>query len=173
MSLPELPPELIAEGFRVGGIDELDQSELISFIDEILADDCMMDAHSRLERSIAKFFDDFTQGRRFCISVMQDGKLCGFTAVDRYNDTTATLKWIFVDSDHRGRGVGAWLLDHALSFARSANYEKIILCTATQMEAALALYRSRGFEFKQRVTFWQRPMQVYENVLSERVSAAT
>ena len=37
------------------------------------------------------------------------------------------------------------------------------------METAHQLYRSRGFVFKQWVTFWRQRMQVYENILEESI----
>ena len=146
--------------------------EVVAFIDGILCGDCQMDARAQLERSVAKYFEDYHDASRFFLAlVTKEGQLCGFSAIDRYNDRTATLKWIFVSADYRGRGIGSWLLDSALSFAREVGYEKAILCTATRMEAAHALYQSRGFEFRQNVTFWRQRMQVYENVLSETVPA--
>lgn len=172
MTLPDLPPHLADEGFEARGIDAFRPEEIVAFVDAILCGECQMDARAQLERSIAKYFQDYTEDKRFILAlVAADGRLCGFTAIDRYNDRTATLKWIFVSADYRGLGIGSWLLDAALEFARKVGYEKAILCTATQMEAAHELYRSRGFEFKQWVTFWRQRMQVYENDLSKSVEA--
>ena len=161
---PPLPARLAEEGFECCGIDAFSPEEIVAFMHGILLADCRMNARKQLESSVSKFFRDFTGESRFFLTLSQDDRLCGFTAVDRYNDRTATLKWIFVSSDHRGKGVGSWLLETALSFARSTCYEKVILCTATSMEDAHHLYR-KGFVFKQRVTFWRQRMQVYENIL--------
>jgi GNAT superfamily N-acetyltransferase len=160
-----LPTNLQDQGFETAGIDSFGPEEVIAFVDRILWGDCQMDARKQLERSVTKFFTDFDDGRRFFLAITREGQLCGFTAIDRYNDRTATLKWIFVTGEFRGRKMGSWLLDAALSFAMAAGYEKAILCTATKMEAAHRLYRNKGFVFKQWVTFWKERMQVYENVL--------
>jgi len=128
-----------------------------------------MDARKQLEGSVARFFADFSGESRFFLAQVKGNRLAGFTAIDRYNDRTATLKWIFVDREDRGEGIGSWLMDSALSFAREAGYEKAILCTATRMEVAHHLYRSKGFVFKQWVTFWRQKMQVYENILAQTV----
>lgn len=163
--VPPLPSHLQDQGFESAGIASFVPDDIITFVDEILRGDCQMDARKQLERSVAKFFNDFGDGRRFFLAVKHRGALCGFTAIDRYNDRTATLKWIFVSEPFRGKKMGSWLIDEALSYARREGYEKAILCTATSMEAAHRLYRSKGFVFKQWVTFWSQRMQVYENLL--------
>jgi len=160
-----LPTNLQDQGFETAGIDSFGPEEVIAFVDRILWGDCQMDARKQLERSVTKFFTDFDDGRRFFLAITREGQLCGFTAIDRYNDRTATLKWIFVTGEFRGRKMGSWLLVAALSHALEAGYEKAILRTATKMEAAHKLYRNNGFVFKQWVTFWRERMQVYENVL--------
>jgi GNAT superfamily N-acetyltransferase len=166
-----LPAYLAEAGFEVRGIEAFAPEEIVSFIHDILNGDCQMDARQQLDRSVAKFFSDHEADgdRRFFLALSKNDRLCGFTVIDRYNDRTATLKWIFVGSEFRGKRMGSWLLDSALSFARSAGYEKAILCTATSMEAAHHLYRSKGFVFKQWVTFWRQKMQVYENILGASV----
>lgn len=162
-----LPSSLGKQGFEISGIDVFQPAQLIEFIHGILWADCQMDARKQLEVSVSKFFADYDPENRFFLAVTKEDKLCAFTAIDRYNDRTATLKWIFVSNAFRGKGLGSWLLDSALSFAESVGYEKAILCTATSMEAAHHLYRNKGFVFKQWVTFWRQRMQVYENILQK------
>ena len=164
-----LPVHLVEAGFETRGIEAFTPDEIVSFIHDILCGDCQIDARQQLDRSVAKFFSDYASEARFFLALTKDDQLCGFSAIDRYNDRTATLKWIFVCATFRGRGLGSWLLDSALTFARSAGYEKAILCTATSMEVAHQLYQSRGFVFRQWVTFWQQRMQVYENILQTSV----
>lgn len=162
-----LPTRLLEDGITPDGIEAFTPEEVVAFIHGILDADCGMKARKELERSAQRYFEEYEPGTRFFVALRHEGRLCGLTAVDRYNDQTATLKWIFVDGEQRGRGLGSWLLDQALAFARSAGYEKVILCTATSMAAAHRLYQSRGFVFRQWVTFWRQRMQVYENVLAE------
>jgi GNAT superfamily N-acetyltransferase len=124
-----------------------------------------MVAHRELEDSLSKSFAGYDPGKRLFLAISKEGRLCAFTAIDRYNDRTATLKWIFVSGAFRGLGSG--VMDSSLSFARSVGYEKTILCTATSTETAHHLYRSKRFLFKQWVTYWRPRMYVYENTLQQ------
>jgi GNAT superfamily N-acetyltransferase len=163
----DLPAALAEQGFETKGIESFQPGEIIDFVHTMLLADCQMDAHRELEDSVGKFFADYNPGKRLFLAIIKGGKLCAFTAIDRYNDRTATPKWIFVSGAFRGLGLGSWLLDSALTYARSVGYEKAILCTASSMEAAHHLYRSKGFVFKQWVTFWRQRMQVFENILQQ------
>jgi GNAT superfamily N-acetyltransferase len=55
------------------------------------------------------------------------------------------LEDLFVRADARGAGVGAALLDFAIERARLRGCLRIELDTSEQNEAALYLYRARGF----------------------------
>lgn len=58
---------------------------------------------------------------------------------------------LMVDRRHRGRGLGAALLDHALAWAAgSQQLTKISLAVYADNERAIALYRSRGFAVEGR-----------------------
>lgn len=53
---------------------------------------------------------------------------------------------VMVDKRHRGRGLGAALLDHALDWAAGSQVlTKLSLAVFADNERAIALYRSRGF----------------------------
>ncbi len=112
------------------------------------------------------FLAGFEPEGRFFRSVYRDNRLVAVAAVDRLKRDVGTLKWLFVAPEERGRGLGSRLLDEAIAFGRDAGYGKLVLCTMTQMEAARHLYVKKGFVFRQNVTYWRRPMQVYENDLN-------
>ncbi|MDF5754423.1 GNAT family N-acetyltransferase [Spongiactinospora sp. TRM90649] len=58
---------------------------------------------------------------------------------------TAHLIAMWVDPACRGRGVGALLVDEALSWARTAGARHVELWVVDANAPAFALYRSRGF----------------------------
>lgn len=66
---------------------------------------------------------------------------------DRKRRHRAVVVAVYVRPDQRGRGIAGRLLDAAVEVARGlAGVEVVHLSTAAGNEAALALYRSRGFE---------------------------
>jgi GNAT superfamily N-acetyltransferase len=47
--------------------------------------------------------------------------------------------------EHRGHGLGKWLLDEALAFAREAGYRRVTLWTVDLLRTAARLYADAGF----------------------------
>lgn len=58
----------------------------------------------------------------------------------------AEIKRLFVKADHRGRGIGAALLNKAIEAGKQMKCNRIVLDTLPTMTAAVATYKSLGFE---------------------------
>lgn len=146
-------------------ITQVAPSEVVTFISQILENDCGMRVRRHLESSVSQFFERFNPQNRLFTALYRENTLRALLAVDHLNPETAVLKWIFVANTDRNHGLGSDLIDHAIAFAKKTNHQKLVLCTATTMEAAHHLYRKKGFVFKQNVTFWRKPMQIFECLL--------
>ncbi|MBI9090662.1 MAG: bifunctional helix-turn-helix transcriptional regulator/GNAT family N-acetyltransferase [Desulfobacterium sp.] len=75
-----------------------------------------------------------------------DTALVGSIAIVKADEDTAQLRWFLVESQARGRGLGKKLLHEAVSFCKRQNYQKIILWTVSNLEAARRLYDQSGFQ---------------------------
>ncbi len=73
------------------------------------------------------------------------GRLVGCIAIVRYSDEVAQLRWLLVDPEFRGRGLGRRFVDEAAAFARGAGYGMVFLDTIKELPTAAALYRAVGF----------------------------
>ncbi|TFB75466.1 GNAT family N-acetyltransferase [Cryobacterium glaciale] len=76
------------------------------------------------------------------------GAACGMAALvplDSLQDA-AELKRLFVHSDARGRGVAGHLLDRIEADAAGRGIRSLALETGPLQDAAMALYRGRGYE---------------------------
>lgn len=75
-------------------------------------------------------------------------RLLGVGALKQLSPSTGEIKSMRTDSRHLRQGVGAALLDHIISEARRRGYRRLSLETGSGpgFEAALSLYRKRGFE---------------------------
>ncbi len=78
-----------------------------------------------------------------------DGEgLMGVGALKQLSASTGEIKSMRTDPGHLRKGVGLALLDHIISEARRRGYRRLSLETGSgpDFEAALSLYRRRGFE---------------------------
>ena len=92
-----------------------------------------------------------TVGGNFTLGAFDDARLIGMMTFVRARGVKDRHKGhiygVYVMASHRGKGVGAALLDALLKKAKlDASLEQIQLAVATVQMAARRLYRSRGFE---------------------------
>lgn len=76
-----------------------------------------------------------------------DGKLAGIGALKQHDAALGEIKSMRTDPAHLRRGVGRALLDHVIAQATARGLTRLSLETGRgpAFEAALALYRRRGF----------------------------
>ncbi len=74
-----------------------------------------------------------------------DGERVGSVFVVRKSATVAQLRLLILTPAARGLGLGGRLADECIAFARGKGYRKLVLWTNGHLEAARAIYRSRGF----------------------------
>lgn len=75
-----------------------------------------------------------------------DGERMGSVFVVRKSKTVAKLRLLILRPEARGLGLGGRLTDACIDFARAKGYRKMTLWTQSHLEAARAIYQSRGFQ---------------------------
>jgi DNA-binding MarR family transcriptional regulator/GNAT superfamily N-acetyltransferase len=78
-----------------------------------------------------------------------DGEPMGCAFVVRRSPTVAQLRLLLVMPEARGLGLGSRLTDACVAFAQQKGYRKMMLWTQSNLLAARAIYRSRGFTLKE------------------------
>jgi DNA-binding MarR family transcriptional regulator/GNAT superfamily N-acetyltransferase len=74
-----------------------------------------------------------------------DGERAGSVFVVRKSATVAKLRLLLLTPQARGLGLGGRLVDECIAFARAKGYRKMVLWTQSELVAARAIYKSRGF----------------------------
>jgi len=75
-----------------------------------------------------------------------DGERVGSVFVVRKSATVAQLRLLILTPGARGHGLGGRLTDECIAFARGKGYRKLSLWTNGHLDAARAIYKSRGFK---------------------------
>lgn len=94
-----------------------------------------------------------SQSRRESIWILKEAdRIVGSVAIVRRSEEEAQLRWLLLEPEIRGRGIGRWLVEEALDFCRISGYKSIFLWTVDTLYIAANLYRTEGFVQKERLT---------------------
>ena len=74
-----------------------------------------------------------------------DCQLIGTIAVKDLGDNKADLGKFFIKKPFRGKELGMKLMDYAINYCRSQNFNSIKIITDESLVVANALYRQKGF----------------------------
>ena len=92
------------------------------------------------------------------------GRHVGSIALTDEGDDEAAIRWVVLDPEVRGNGLGRRLLEDVLSFAADAGYRKVWLETFSELQAAAHLYRDHGFvvTWEETAPRWGRESITYQ-----------
>lgn len=78
--------------------------------------------------------------------VERDGVHAGSMGLTDEGDDRAALRWVVLDAELRGQGLGRRLLGELLARAQELGYVQVWLETFSELSAAAHLYRDHGFQ---------------------------
>lgn len=78
--------------------------------------------------------------------VERDGEHAGSIGLTNEGDGLAMVRWVVLDPELRGQGLGRRLVGEVLALAEAAGYRRVALETFSDLTSAARIYRSAGFE---------------------------
>ncbi len=93
---------------------------------------------------------DFTHQRLWVVEL--DDKVLGGIAIVQNSPEEAQLRWFILHPDLRGRGLGKNLVSISLDFCREHGYKRVVLWTFDELDAAIGIYKKKGFLKTEEIT---------------------
>ena len=96
-------------------------------------------------KPLIAFSENFDPAKENLWMVEKDGAIVGSMAIVNAGKHTAQLRWLLVEPESRGLGIGQALVDKGVAFSREKNYTAIFLWTIDYLAAAKKIYINAGF----------------------------
>lgn len=97
-------------------------------------------------RAFASFVEDFTPPRDRMFIAERAGRFVGSIASKGLANRIAQLRFLIVEPEARGHGLGHRLVQSVIDHAKASGDHRIVLDTASDLGPARALYTAHGFE---------------------------
>ncbi|MEO8041798.1 MAG: GNAT family N-acetyltransferase [Acidobacteriota bacterium] len=120
--------------------DDPDFRRLVTQLDEFLAE---VDGEEHAYYSQFNGLD----GIPYAVVAYDNDDAVGCGAFRPHSPVIAEVKRMFVLPEHRGKQIGAMVLDELESWARELGYADCVLETGLKQQAAITLYTRSGYEF--------------------------
>jgi len=101
-----------------------------------------------------------------CIWIAErEGKFIGCIGIVEVDEYTAQLRWLLVEQEARGSGVGKSLMQKFLDYCNEKKYERIYLWTVNKLPTARSMYERLGFHLTE-----EKPEKLLwgQNLIEER-----
>jgi GNAT superfamily N-acetyltransferase len=99
-----------------------------------------------LADELGRLLEIFSPAKRSAFWVVVSGpQIIGTFGIESRGDDTTELRRMYLDREHRGRGIAQRMLGFAEAQARQFGFTRIILSTAEIQIAALRFYQSNGY----------------------------
>ncbi len=124
------------------------------------------DTGADMENITEAYFSD--EGQSALWVADHEKTIIGMVGVQKTSDHGAEVRRLRVHSDYRRKGVGAKLMEQALTFCRHHGYLKITLDVRIERGPAIALFKKFGFQLtRTREINGRRMLDFYVDLYSD------
>lgn len=95
---------------------------------------------------VAEFTRNYNPTRERCWIAEMNGTIVGSVFVVQSSETVAKLRLLLVEPQARGLGLGTFLVQECIRFARCCGYQKLVLWTNSILHEARHIYEKVGFK---------------------------
>ena len=94
---------------------------------------------------LAEFSRQYDPGRDRVWICEHRGKIIGFLLLMHRDQSVAQLRYLILEPEYRGIGLGKKLMELYMEYLKQAGYRSTYLWTTNEQETAISMYKRHGF----------------------------
>lgn len=102
-------------------------------------------SHRYAEKTIREFAKTWNKEKDFLLIAKKDGRFIGTITFMGEENNVGRLRFLILEPDMRGKGIGKAIVTTALEWAKSLGYSHIYLSTHSVLKTARGMYAKLGF----------------------------
>lgn len=118
---------------------------------------------AKVAMEMVPFLERFVPVRDGLWVSMKHDRVIGSVAICGQDAGTvgARLRWLIVEPEHQGMGIGKALVEKAVDFCRRSGFRRVWLTTFAGLDAARHIYEKEGFQLQeeQEDAHWGRTVR--------------
>jgi GNAT superfamily N-acetyltransferase len=141
-----MPPSPADTGYRLRPATRADRAAIESVVFDVLAEYGLRPDPAGTDADLGDIEAHYYAAGG-CFDVLLDpaGRVVGTVGLMARSPGVCELRKMYLRPDHRGRGLGRRLMEHALRRAAERGFTRMELETASVLREAIRLYESFGF----------------------------
>ncbi len=88
---------------------------------------------------------DFYKAGFFGVILTKEGQVVGTFGLLPHGENSVEIRKMYLLPEHRGKGIGRFMLESLLDLAKKRGYKKAVLDTASSLKEAIMMYEKYGF----------------------------
>lgn len=93
--------------------------------------------------SLVKYFEHRSEGEIWVVEY--NDQIVGSIGIISTDESTAQLRWLLIEPEFRGIGLGRQLMTIAIDYCKQKNLSRVFLWTIQELKVAHHLYKNFGF----------------------------
>ena len=98
--------------------------------------------------------------------VIYNQNIVGTYGISALDEDIAEIRKMYLLKEHRGKGLGSFILRHLTSLAKANGFNTLELETASVLKEAVQLYNKKGFTLINRNNMTERCNRVFTKDIS-------
>ena len=137
----------LSDDYKIKQAENNDKKDIQKLVFGVLKEYSLNPDPMETDKDLNDISKSYNNNRGSFYVILDSGEnIIATTGIYNIDESTCELRKMYLLKEHRGKGIGKFLLEYSIDKAKQLGYTKLILETASVLKEAIGLYKSYGFK---------------------------